>query len=67
MGDKRRALLTDSERDILIGDKEVSDNHYYTVVSRVRNKIEQLQEDMDALQEHGELFEELQDVVCDDP
>lgn len=65
MGD-RRALLTDSERQILLGEKEVNKNHYHTVVSRVREKIKKLEEDKKALQEHGELMTELQDVVCSD-
>ena len=65
MSDERRALLTDSEREILRGEREVSDNHYYTVVSRTRKKIEQLKEDIDALEEHGELLYELQEVVCE--
>ena len=66
MSDERRALLTDSEREILRGEREVSDNHYYTVVSRTRTKIEKLKEDMEALEEHGELLYELQEVVCEE-
>lgn len=64
MTDGRRALLTDSEREILLGEKKVDDNHYYTVVSRVRGKIQRLENDLDALRDHGELMEELQEVVC---
>lgn len=66
MADRRRALLTDSERQILLGEKEVTENHYYTVVSRVRSKIEQLEKDTKALQEHGELMQELKNIVCTD-
>jgi hypothetical protein len=67
MTDERRALLTPDERDILTGEKTVSDNHKYTVVSRVRKKIQKLDDDMTALEEYsdGLLLDELRDVVCD--
>jgi hypothetical protein len=64
--DRRRGLLTDTERAVLLGDKEVSDNYYYTIVSRVRTKIEELDEDLEALEEHGALLKELQEIVCED-
>jgi len=64
MPDERRGLLTESERDILLGDREVSDNHYYTTVSRVRKKIGRLDEDIPALEQHGDLADELRKVVC---
>jgi hypothetical protein len=67
MTDERRGLLTDNERAILLGDKDVSDNHYYTTVSRVRKKIERMEEkDIEALEAHGELADELREGVCDD-
>lgn len=67
MGDERRGLLTDTERAILLGEKDVSDNHYYTVVSRVRKKIGRVDEfDLEALEAHGDLADELRDVVCED-
>lgn len=65
MGDDRRGLLTDNERKILLREKDVSDNHYYTTVSRVRSKIRQIEEDLEALDAHGELAEELEEVVCE--
>lgn len=65
---ERRALLTPDEYKILVGEKEVSDNHKYTVVSRVRRKIQKLKEDLDALEEYGDgkLADELREVVCKD-
>jgi len=63
--DRRRGLLTDTERAVLLGHKDVSDNYYYTIVSRVRNKFEELEKDMDALEEHGELLDELQEIICE--
>lgn len=64
--DRRRGLLTDTERAVLLGNKEVSDNYYYTIVSRVRTKLEELDEDLEALEEHGALLDELQEIVCED-
>lgn len=64
--DRRRGLLTDTERAVLLGNKEVSDNYYYTIVSRVRTKLEELDEDLEALEEHGALLDELQEIVCKD-
>jgi hypothetical protein len=66
MPDERRGLLTESEREILLGDREVSNNHYYTTVSRVRKKIEKLGTDIPALEEHGDLADELREVVCEE-
>ena len=65
MSDKRRGLLTETERAVLLGEQEVSDNYQYTIISRVRNKIGELEEDMEALEEHEELLNEIQEVVCD--
>jgi len=63
---RRRALLTDRERE-LIAD-ESNDNQRYVAISRVRNKIEdELPEDIELLREHHpKLLAELEAVVCDD-
>lgn len=66
MSDDRRGLLTESEYQILLREKDVSDNHYYTTVSRVRKKIRRLEQDLEALEEHGALADELREVVCED-
>lgn len=67
MGDDRRALLTDREREILLGeDDDVSEKYYSVVVTRVRNKIELLEDDLPALEAHDTLGDELRDVVCED-
>lgn len=61
-----RAILTAREREILSGEADVSDGYYYRVVSRVREKIEQLERDVAVLEEHhGDLASELRDSVCD--
>ena len=62
---ERRALLTDREREIISGKADVSDDYRYQTVSRVRKRFRRLEEDLRALGEHGELLEELREVVCD--
>lgn len=64
--DERRALLTDGERAILRGEKDVSEKYYYVVVTRVRNKIKRLDADLDALDHHNSLGDELREVVCEE-
>jgi len=66
--DQYRGLLTEREREIIKGEADVSDNYRYRVVSRIRTKIENLDEDTDVLAENREdLLEELRDVVCENP
>lgn len=63
--DERRSLLTDREKEILAGDADVSEKYYYVVVTRVRNKIQGVADDLDFLNEHyPDLADELDDVVC---
>ena len=67
MTNDRRGILTDREREILLSDGEdVSEKYYGVVVSRVRNKVERLDDDLPALDEHGSLGDELRDVVCNE-
>lgn len=60
---RRRALLTDRERE-LISDED-ADNQRYVAISRVRTKIqEELPQDLELLaKHHPELLEELQNTV----
>lgn len=61
-----RGILTEREREILRGNADVSENYEYRVVSRVRSKIEQVEEDVEILQNHdSDLAYELREVVCD--
>jgi len=63
----RRALLTDREREIVSGRADdVSDEYRYQTVSRIRARFDRLEDDMKALDGHGELLDELRAVVCDD-
>lgn len=64
----RRALLTEREREIVSGEAEdVSDEYRYQTVSRVRSRLQRLEDDMDALEAHGDLAEELRAIVCNSP
>ena len=65
--DERRALLTEDERAILRGEKDVSEKYYYVVVTRARKKIKKLiDEDLPALEHHDSLGDELRTGVCDE-
>lgn len=67
MAEDRRALLTDREREILLNEgDDVSEKYYGVVVTRVRKKIELVEEDLEALGTHDSLADELRGVVCDD-
>lgn len=61
----RRALLTEREREIVRGDADVSDSYRYQTISRVRARLQRLEDDIEALDAHGDLGEELRDIVCD--
>ena len=64
--DQYRGLLTEREREILEGDADVTDNYRYRVVSRIRTKIENVDEDIAILAENREdLLEELREVICE--
>lgn len=61
---ERRALLTDREREIVAGDADVKDSYRYQTISRVRARFNRLGDDLDALEKHGDLADELRDIVC---
>lgn len=60
----RRALLTDREREIIAGDADVSNSYRYQTISRVRNRFDRLEEDLEVFREHGDLLEDLREIVC---
>lgn len=63
--DERRSLLTEREKEILSGEADVEEKYYYVVVSRVRNKIEGVQQDLNFLEANNpDLADELENVVC---
>ena len=64
MADERRGLLTEREREIISGEADVNDEYYYSVVSRVRGKINNIARDAKLLQEHHpDLSKELREAV----
>lgn len=64
--DQYRGLLTAREREILAGEADVSDDYRYRVVSRVRDKIDKLDRDIEILADaHPGLLGELRDAVCE--
>ena len=64
---RRRALLTDRERELIASDDEADEDQRYVAISRVRNKIEnELPTDLELLAEHHpQLLSELEQEVCD--
>lgn len=67
MARNSRGLMTDREREILLGEADVTEKYYGVVVTRVRNRIQRLEEaELEALAAHDTLAEELREVVCDE-
>lgn len=64
---KTRALLTETEREQIIG--EHGDTRKYQAVSRVRSRIDdELTTDVELLREHHpDLYDELREAVCERP
>jgi hypothetical protein len=59
-----RGLLTESEREAIAG--ETSDSYRYKTRSFLRDRIEEVEEDIAVLEEHDpELLNELREVVCE--
>jgi phage terminase Nu1 subunit (DNA packaging protein) len=65
----RRALLTEREREIISGEAEdeISDEYRYQTISRIRARLNRLEADLEALEAHGDLGDELRDIVCKTP
>jgi hypothetical protein len=64
--DQYRGILTEREKEILQGEADVSEDYEYRVVSRIRSKIEKVEEDIEVLKEHdSDLADELRDTVSD--
>lgn len=62
----RRALLTEREREIVSGEADdITDDYRYQTVSRVRSRLQRLEDDLEALDAHGDLGEELRDIACE--
>lgn len=62
-----RAILTDREKEILSGEADVTEKYYYRVVTRVRQKVNEVEGDLAIMDEHHDtLGDELRDIVCDE-
>lgn len=48
----------------MCGDADVEDSCRYQTISRVRARFGRLEEDFEALGEHGNLADELREIVC---
>lgn len=60
----RRALLTEREREIVSGEADdVTDSYRYQTVSRIRSRLQRLEKDLEALEEHGALADDFRSVV----
>lgn len=59
------AIMTKTDRERISGEADVPDSKRYEAVSRVRQRVKQLEQDTELLKEHHpELYEELQESVC---
>lgn len=65
---KSRGLITDTERERISGEADVSDSKRYQAISRVRRRIrEELPKELELLEEHHpQLLEELRGAVCEE-
>lgn len=63
---KTRALLTETEREQIAGER--GDSRKYQAASRVRSRIkDELTTDVEILREHHpDLYKELSEVVCEE-
>ena len=59
-----RALLTDREREIVAGEADVDDPYRYQTISRVRQRFSRLEGDLEAMEKHGDLADEVREIVC---
>lgn len=63
----RRALLTEREREIVSGEADdVTDEYRYQTISRIRRRLRRLEDDLAALEAHGDLADELRAIICDE-
>ena len=58
-----RALLTDREREIVAGEADIDDPYRYQTISRVRQRFSRLEGDLEAMEKHGKLADEVREIV----
>lgn len=67
---RSRALLTETDRERIAGDPDTleAENYRYQAISRVRDRLDELEKDVAVLEEHHpDLLQEVRDVVCTPP
>lgn len=63
---KYRAIMTSNDRDRIKGDTDLPEEKTYQAVSRVRSRIQELENDAKILEKHHpELYDELLETVCE--
>ncbi len=61
------AIMTKTDRERVSGEVDVPDSKRYESISRVRQRIDELETDAEILKEnHPDLYEELREAVCDE-
>jgi len=59
--------MSSTDRERISGEANVEDSKRYQAISRVRNRIEELETDVQILEEHHpDLLEELREAVCEE-
>jgi len=67
LGEMARALLTSGERDAVRGDPEMDASTRSSHLSRVRGKLENLEDDAQLLRAHQpELYEQVRDAIVEE-
>lgn len=68
MTEEGRALLTEAEREIIAGERDVTDNYEYKVRSLVRNRVrKKLGDDVELLRtKFPEVYDMIRAGVCED-
>jgi len=60
-----RALLTDREREILTGDRDIDPNYRSSVVAKIRKRFARLERDLEILEDHHLLTDDLPERLRD--
>jgi len=61
---RTRAIITETERKYISREVKVSENRRYQAISRVRDRLEELRQDVSLLEKHHpQLLSELREIV----
>lgn len=59
--------MTETDRRQIRGAEDIDENKQYQAVSRVRDRLGELRQDIDVLEEeHPELLGEIREIVCEE-